>query len=107
MARAASFELDVTAPPPIDDGLAVRGVFDRAAREVNDDGIGTMGVNALARADLHARTEHRHAIVLEHRPEAHARERRIARFRSGRRRRRWGRTPRLYDDDCAMQARRS
>src|SRR6266540_1495533 len=105
MARTESFELNVTALPPIDDGLTVRGVFDLAARQVNDDGIGTMGVDALARANFHARTEHRYAVVLEQRLEAHAREGRIARFRPGWRRRRPGRAPGLYDDDGAAHVR--
>src|SRR3954470_20702937 len=93
MARAAGLELDVAGLPSIDDGFAVRRVLDLTAGQVHDDRVGAVRVEAFPRADLHARAEHGDAVVLELRHEAHAGERRIARFRSGGRRsgrwRRW------------------
>src|SRR5207248_11029355 len=102
VARAAPLELDVAARPAIHDGPAVGGVFDLAAREMHDDRVGAVRVNAFLRAHLHPRANHRDAIILEDRVEAHAGERRIARTRSRRRRRlRRASAPRMLDEDAA------
>src|SRR5689334_2374979 len=55
---AARLELDVARPPSVHDGLAVRRVLDFAARQVHDDRVRGVRVQALARADLHPRTKH-------------------------------------------------
>src|SRR5262245_46588989 len=107
VARAARFELDITARPPIHSRLAIRRVFDLATRQMDDERIGTVRVKRFARADVHARANHAHEIVLEERIEAHALEGRFAgsrplRGRGGERRLR---TARLNDDERAASGR--
>src|SRR5262247_4120457 len=90
VARAARFELDVAARPSIDLRCTARGVLDGSAREVNDERVGAVRVKRFARANVHARADDSYLIVLEHRDEAHALERRVTRCRS----RRWDRDQR-------------
>src|ERR1041385_8143301 len=47
VARSLRLELDVARLPSVDDRLAVGGVLDLAARQVHDDGIGAVRVEAL------------------------------------------------------------
>src|SRR5207247_8209766 len=68
----------------VDPGLAVGGVFDLAASQVDDDGVGRVSVLSFARVDVHPRPDDADLVVLENCPERHARELRRARLRGRR-----------------------
>src|SRR5262245_19341622 len=65
MTRAARFEFDVAGLPAIHHRLAIRRVLDLAARQMDDDDVGAVRVNALARVDVHVRAKNRRARVIE------------------------------------------
>src|SRR6185436_13857367 len=85
VAGSARLELHVAGLPPVHDRLAVRSVLDLATGQVHDDGVRAVRVNAFARIDLHPRAQDGNAAVFKQRHETHARERRVARLRPGRR----------------------
>ena len=103
MARAERFELDVARLPAIHDGLAVRGVLDFAARQVHDDRVRRVRVEAFARTDVHPRPEHRHALFSNSGTKLMPVNGASPGFDPGRRRRRALRE-RLDDDDRAASS---
>src|SRR6266571_8727039 len=86
VARPSPLELHVPGFPVVHLRGALRGVLDGSAGEMDDDDVPGMRVKALARADLHARAQDRHAIVLEERLDAEARRRLLTGLRALRRR---------------------
>src|SRR5207247_2682264 len=72
----------------VDPGLAVGGVFDLAASQVDDDGVGRVSVLSFARVDVHPRPDDADLVVLEDGPERHAGELRRTGLRGRRRPRR-------------------
>src|SRR5262245_23890499 len=72
VAGAKGFEFDVAALPAIDDGLAVGSVFNLSSRQVHDERVRSVGMEAFASIHVHASAEHRDLRVLEQRDEAHS-----------------------------------